>query len=208
MRTTSSACSHAGILHCVWLDYPSVHEGARATILFADLGSLSCLVHGALIVCFVENDNTCMTVQSGFRRAARTYAVGRPRLTTSFAGDTLTNWLRSKCSVYVLRRGVVVATFFTLHFGLLASSWRLLPSSHPAFCTILMDAMTDLVSLSIFIFRLKTKKATSAPDMYLLEQVFPILGRFSVTMAQPRRSTIDLTAPPDLSLSQPRTGTS
>ena len=42
--------------------------------------------------------------------------------------------------------------------------------------------------------------------MYLLEHVLPILGRFSITMAQPRRSTIDLSTPPDLSLNQPRTG--
>ncbi|KAH8102042.1 DNase I-like protein [Cristinia sonorae] len=68
-----------------------------------------------------------------------------------------------------------------------------------------LDATTGDEQGCVFIFRRKIKRTPSSTDTFLLEDVFPILGRFTISMAQPRRSTLDLGAPPDLSLNQPRT---
>ncbi|TCD64994.1 hypothetical protein EIP91_003361 [Steccherinum ochraceum] len=68
-----------------------------------------------------------------------------------------------------------------------------------------LDSTTGEEQGCVFIFRLKSKRIPSTPDVYLLEHVFPIVGRFSITMAQPRRNTLNLSGPTDLSLNQPRT---
>ncbi|THH32874.1 hypothetical protein EUX98_g1340 [Antrodiella citrinella] len=68
-----------------------------------------------------------------------------------------------------------------------------------------LDTTTGDEQGCIFVFNLRSKRSNAAPNTYLLEHVFPILGHFSISMAQPRRSTINLSSPPDLSKIQPRT---
>lgn len=59
-------------------------------------------------------------------------------------------------------------------------------------------------SPSVFILRPRATRASSATDVYLVDHVFPILDGFTISMAQSRRNTLNLTAVQ--ALNQPRTG--
>lgn len=68
----------------------------------------------------------------------------------------------------------------------------------------LFQALTRCKSL--FIFKPKIARNGSVSDL-LVEHVIPVVGDFSISMAQSRRNTIDLrNATPALTLNQPRTG--
>lgn len=59
---------------------------------------------------------------------------------------------------------------------------------------------------SLFIFKPKLSPNGSVADL-LIDHVFPVVGEFSISMAQSRRNTIDLrNATPALTLNQPRAG--
>lgn len=54
-------------------------------------------------------------------------------------------------------------------------------------------ARTDRAfSFSVFIFKHRPQRGFPENTSYTVENVFPILGRFSISMAQPRQSTMDL----------------
>ncbi|TBU57913.1 DNase I-like protein [Dichomitus squalens] len=60
----------------------------------------------------------------------------------------------------------------------------------------------------VFVLLQRPPRIQSIPDEYVVEHAFPVLHNFSISMAQPRQTTVDLSSPPPgstFALDQPKT---